>query len=98
MQRCLALLQRLLGVLQLVLVARQVLLALPQRLLGLLQRVFALQQLVFCVGAMLLLVVQLLGKPRPGGSDTLGRQLRQPFLHDLLAPLQVVVRVLGITL
>ena len=84
MQRCLALLQRLLGV--------------PQRLLGLLQRVFALQQLVFCVGAMLLLVVQLLGKPRPGGSDTLGRQLRQPFLHDLLAPLQVVVRVLGITL
>ena len=47
---------------------------------------------------MLLLVVQLLGKPRPGGSDTLGRQPRQPFLHDLLAPLQVVVRVLGITL
>ena len=47
---------------------------------------------------MLLLVVQLLGIPRPGGSDTLGRQLRQPFLHDLLAPLQVVVRVLGITL
>ena len=91
MQRCLALLQRLLGV-------PQLMLHLPQRLLGLLQRVFALQQLVFCVGAMLLLVVQLLGKPRPGGSDTLGRQLRQPFLHDLLAPLQVVVRVLGITL
>ena len=91
MQRCLALLQRLLGV-------PQLMLHLPQRLLGLLQRVFALQQLVFCVGAMLLLVVQLLGKPRPGGSDTLGWQLRQPFLHDLLAPLQVVVRVLGITL
>ena len=98
MQRCLALLQRLLGVLQLVLVARQVLLALPQLMLHLPQRLLGLLQLVFCVGAMLLLVVQLLGIPRPGGSDTLGRQLRQPFLHDLLAPLQVVVRVLGITL
>ena len=83
---------------QVVLGLRQFMVNLSQLLLGLLQRVFALQQLVFCVGAMLLLVVQLLGKPRPGGSDTLGRQLRQPFLHDLLAPLQVVVRVLGITL